>query len=129
MFSHVTVGVNDLARSEAFYTAVFAPLGVVLRDKQDAWCGYAREGEGQAFFFILSPANGDPASVGNGSMAAFNAPDWDCVDAVYAAATSENGSCEGAPGLRTHYHDNYYGAYFRDPDGNKLHVVCHSVEG
>ena len=128
MYSHITVGVSDLARSEQFYTAALAPLGVGLRDKQADWCGYAPPGEGQAFFHILTPLDGRPASAGNGSMAAFVARDRPTVDAVYAAAMANGGTCEGPPGLRPHYHGDYYGAYFRDPDGNKLHAVCHSAE-
>jgi catechol 2,3-dioxygenase-like lactoylglutathione lyase family enzyme len=58
-------------------------------------------------------------------MMAFLAPDRATVDAVYALALSLGGRDEGAPGLRPHYHPHYYGAYFRDPEGNKLALACH----
>ena len=62
---------------------------------------------------------------GNGVTVAFDAPSRAAVDAFHAAALAAGGSDEGPPGIREHYHPNYYGAYVRDPDGNKLCVVCH----
>jgi catechol 2,3-dioxygenase-like lactoylglutathione lyase family enzyme len=59
-------------------------------------------------------------------MVAFAAASRAMVDAAYDAALANGGACEGPPGLRPHYHDNYYGAYFRDPDGNKFCVACHT---
>ena len=64
-------------------------------------------------------------SVGNGITVGLDAPDRAAVDAAHKAGLSAGGKDEGAPGLRTHYHPNYYGAYLRDPDGNKICVVCH----
>jgi catechol 2,3-dioxygenase-like lactoylglutathione lyase family enzyme len=58
-------------------------------------------------------------------MTALLAPSRAAVEAAHAAALANGGRCEGAPGLRPHYHPNYYGAYFRDPDGNKIGVCCH----
>ena len=62
-------------------------------------------------------------------MTAFLANDREAVDAAYAVALANGGTSEGPPGLRPEYHQNYYGAYFRDPDGNKLCVVCHQGPG
>ena len=75
--------------------------------------------------FIVSPFDGGRAAPGNGPHAAFLAPDRAAVDAFHAAALAHGGTDEGTPGLRPHYHANYYGAYVRDPDGNKLQAVSH----
>jgi catechol 2,3-dioxygenase-like lactoylglutathione lyase family enzyme len=80
-------------------------------------------------FWLLSPFDKATASPGNGNHVAFLAPNRAAVDAFHAAALDNGGSDEGAPGLRPHYHANYYGAYVRDPDGNKIQAVCHSAKG
>ena len=79
--------------------------------------------------FIGATFDGKPATCGNGTHVAFLAKDRATVDAFYTAALAQGGSDEGPPGLRAHYHPNYYGAYVRDPDGNKLQAVCHSSKG
>ncbi|WP_233244506.1 VOC family protein, partial [Acidovorax sp. HMWF029] len=76
-------------------------------------------------FLIGRPFDGQPAAPGNGVMNALLAADRATVDAVHALALQHGGRCEGLPGLRPEYHANYYGAYFRDPEGNKLCVCCH----
>jgi len=75
---------------------------------------------------VVRPLDGAAAGAGNGVTVAFAAPTRAAVDAFHAAALAAGASDEGAPGLRPHYHPNYYGAYVRDPDGNKLCAVCHS---
>ena len=67
--------------------------------------------------------NGQPTERGNGWMAALMAPSRAAVDAAHAAALAAGGRDDGAPGPRPHYAPDYYGAYVRDPDGNKLHFV------
>ena len=62
-------------------------------------------------------------------MVAFLAASRALVNQTYQTALAQGGTCEGPPGLRPEYHENYYGAYFRDPDGNKLCVACHTAEG
>jgi lactoylglutathione lyase len=76
---------------------------------------------------IGAPFNHEPHVAGNGQMVAFTAPSRTIVDQAYAVALAHGGSCEGAPGLRPQYHAHYYGAYFRDPDGNKLCVASHNA--
>ncbi len=127
MYSHVTVGTNDIERAMRFYDAVLAPLGLERHKTYRIALGYAPKGFSgiNAPFWILRPYNRKEASAGNGPMAAFAAQTRAAVDAFHAAALANGGTDEGPPGLRTHYHPNYYGAYVRDPDGNKLCAVCH----
>jgi len=66
---------------------------------------------------------------GNGQMVAFSGNSRAVLDSAYNVAIANGGTSEGPPELRPEYHEHYYGAYFRDPDGNKLCVVCHSSEG
>lgn len=123
MFSHVTIGSNDLERSRAFYDAVMKTLGHDRFYTGDEIIGYGEPTGDQTF--VTSPFDGAPASVGNGTHIAFLADDRASVDAFHAAALANGGTDEGAPGPRPHYHKNYYGAYVRDPDGNKLQATCH----
>ena len=126
MFGHVTVGSNDFERSGAFYDAVMATLGHRRGLERDGFISYG-DGSGSRFF-VMRPFDGKPASVGNGTHVAFIAPSRTAVDAFHTAALGAGGTDEGAPGLRPHYHAAYYGAYVRDPDGNKLQAVCHRAE-
>jgi hypothetical protein len=89
--------------------------------------GYGPAG-GRPQLWIVSPLDKSPASVGNGITIGLDAPDRAAVDAAYKAGMSGGAKDEGAPGLRAHYHPNYYGAYLRDLDGNKICVVCHKPE-
>lgn len=127
MFSHVTVGTRDLERSGRFYDAVLVPLGlkrrVVLPDGGPAALCWVSAHASLPRFYVYSQYNGEPATVGNGSMAAFLAPSEAAVDSAYADGLAHGGSAAGAPGPRPHYGDGYYGAYLRDPDGNKIHIV------
>jgi len=127
MFSHINVGITDFERSYAFYSAVMKELGFELKvyQPQGSWAGWAEPGRERPFFFVGLPYDRQPASAGNGGMTAFLARTHETVDRSYAAALRMGGKSEGEPGLRPQYHPNYYGAYFRDPDGNKICVCCH----
>lgn len=129
MLSHVFIGVNDFERAMAFYGPVLARLGLALRFTEAArpWAGWQSPGVARPLFLIGRPFDGQPATPGNGAMNALLAADRPTVDAVHALALRHGGTCEGPPGLRPEYHANYYGAYFRDPDGNKLCVCCHDA--
>jgi catechol 2,3-dioxygenase-like lactoylglutathione lyase family enzyme len=127
MFSHVTVGTNEFARAEAFYDAVMGALGVPVLFKGGRMLAYGEAGGEK--LFVVPPFDGAAARAGNGMHIAFAADDRATVDAFHAAALAGGGTDEGAPGLRPHYHPNYYGAYVRDPDGNKLQAVCHRAQG
>ena len=127
MYSHTTIGANDLVRTQAFYDAVLAPLGLEVRFSGDGMVGYGLPG-GRPQFLIVWPHDGGEPSVGNGAMIALLASRRAQVDACHAAALEQGGRDEGGPGLRPQYHRNYYGAYFRDPDGNKICVCSHHPE-
>ena len=127
MFSHVTVGVGDLDRAARFYDALLAPLGLRQRpvapdDGPPARC-WGDPARHLPRFYAYHPFNRQVASAGNGGMVAFQAASPAQVDAAYAAGMAAGGSDEGRPGERLHYGKGYYGAYLRDPDGNKIHVV------
>ena len=128
MFSHITIGTNDMARAERFYDAIMAVLGhpVLFKAPPQALVWGLPAGEK---LFVVKPYDGQPARAGNGVHAAFKAESRSAVDAFHKAALDHGGSDEGPPGPRPHYHPNYYGAYVRDPDGNKLQAVCHRKGG
>ena len=124
MFSHVTVGTNDLARARRFWVAAMGALDIPLLFETADFIAFGEETGPKTF---VGPAfDGRAAAAGNGGHLAYLARTRTAVDAFHAAALTHGGSDEGAPGLRPHYHANYYGAYVRDPDGNKLQAVCHS---
>lgn len=131
MYSHVTLGTADIARAIAFYDRVLAPLGLArqVSDAQKGYAAYAAAPETTPQFWVLRPIDGRPPGAGNGVTVAFEAASRPTVDTVHAAALAAGGHDEGAPGLRPHYHPDYYGAYMRDPDGNKLCCVCHAPAG
>jgi len=129
MIDHVSVGVTNMRRSKAFYDAALAPLGMapvypVEISGQLVGIGYGTPE--RPTFWVQLPLNGQPASMGNGMHVAFRAETRAAVDAFYLAAMAQGGVEDGAPGLRTEYHPNYYGAFVRDPDGNKMEAVCHA---
>jgi len=129
---HVSVGVKDVARSKAFYDAVLAPLGMTPVMPVDVpgsglvAVGYGDK-PGAPTFWIQSPINRQPASMGNGMHIAFRAPSRQAVDAFYLSALDIGGQDDGKPGLRGEYHPDYYGAFVRDPDGNKIEAVHHGA--
>lgn len=127
MYSHIFIGISDFDRALAFYRPVMQALGLVERfcEPQKPWAGWQSTQGGRPLFLIGRPHDGQPHQPGNGQMTAFLAADRPTVDAVHAAALAHGGRCEGPPGPRPHYHAHYYGAYFRDPDCNKLAVACH----
>lgn len=127
MISHVYVGITDFARSLAFYSEIMAGLGYVRRfsEPEKSWAGWASPAAPRPLFLIGAPYDGRSAVAGNGQMVALLAPSRAAVDRAHAQALALGGRCEGPPGLRPQYHADYYGAYFRDPDGNKLGVCCH----
>jgi catechol 2,3-dioxygenase-like lactoylglutathione lyase family enzyme len=131
LFSHIFVGVKDFDRALAFYRALMPALGVKERfcDRTRPWAGWQSEPGPRPLFLIGAPHDGQAHGVGNGQMVAFLAPTRSVVDEAYAVALASGGVSEGPPGLRPEYHVHYYGAYFRDTEGNKVCVACHSSPG
>ncbi|CAM4031926.1 VOC family protein [Bordetella muralis] len=129
MFSHVFIGVTDFERAMRFYDRLFSVLDIKRRfyDPEVPRVGWNPASGGRPYFVISKPFNG-PHDVGNGQMTAFLASSREQVRQAYTIALAEGGTDEGEPGLRPQYHPDYFGAYFRDPDGNKLCVVCHQPE-
>jgi catechol 2,3-dioxygenase-like lactoylglutathione lyase family enzyme len=116
MIGYVTLGTNDLARAAAFYDKLLAEVGAKRQWEFERGIGWARSADTPTLA-IMKPFDGKPASVGNGVMVSFAAPDQATVQKIHALALSLGGTDEGAPGLRG---DSFYGCYFRDLDGNKL---------
>ena len=108
----------------AFYDAFLAPLGITrfMTAAEGSVAGWERKGE-PGRLFVGTPFDGQPASPGNGSMVGFRAPSREAVVLAHQAGLAHGGRDEGAPGPRTHYGPDYFGAYIRDPEGNKLHAV------
>ena len=127
LLSHVHVGVMDFDRSFAFYSGVMRQLGFVLKFSQPekSWAGWTENNVARPLFLIGRPFDGETANPGNGQMVALLASNRNIVDQAYAWAIENGGANDGAPALRPHYHPDYYGAYFRDPDRNKICVCCH----
>jgi catechol 2,3-dioxygenase-like lactoylglutathione lyase family enzyme len=126
MFLYITLGTNDLSRARPFYAAIMETLGHRLLQDTDGEFGYGPEGAVHPTLYVTLPFDGKPATVGNGSMPALDAPSRAAVDAFHKAALTHGGTDEGAPGLR--YSPTFYSCYVRDPDGNKLSAVCDRAE-
>jgi catechol 2,3-dioxygenase-like lactoylglutathione lyase family enzyme len=132
MFTYVTLGTNDLARAVRFYDAVLAELGLSRCNTSaepdwSEWAGwgtYEQFGLFELALWVCRPQNGKPATAGNGTMVALGAKSWSVVRKAHAAALAIGGASEGEPGLRPQYNPDFYAAYIRDPDGNKLAIVC-----
>jgi catechol 2,3-dioxygenase-like lactoylglutathione lyase family enzyme len=124
-FTHVTVGTNDLEKSRAFYDTVLSTLGWTrkadLGDNGSIW------GADKPSFFVLKPANGQAATVGNGVTVSFEAPNRAAVKAFHETALGLGSPNEGDVGPRP-WNLNAFAAYTRDPDGNKLAVYSFTVE-
>ena len=118
MIGYVTLGTNDLKRAAKFYDAIAKELGVGRFMEMDNFIAWGAPGGG-AGVGLTKPFDGKAASVGNGVMVALAAMDKAQVDRIYKLAMSMGAKDEGGPGARS---DNFYAAYFRDPDGNKLNA-------
>ncbi len=130
MIGYVTVGTNDIERARDFYDAVLAELGGrrVMEFPENGFTLYGN-GRGRPGLADTRPYNGEPAAPGNGTMAALAAETRAQVDSLHATALSLGAAEEGAPGVRGPEGPRaFYGAYFRDLDGNKICVVCHQPE-
>jgi len=119
MLDHVTLKVSGLARSKAFYDAALKPLGIThLYNEAQTFAGYGISPK--AFFWI-----GVSAAPITGAHVALAADNRATVDVFYKAALAAGATDNGKPGLRPHYHENYYAAFVLDPDGHNIEAVCH----
>lgn len=123
MIDHITFGVSNFARSCAWHDAAFGPLGVRRLMSFREAAEVAGYGDDRPWFWIAE----QDATRGKLHVA-IQAESRALVDALYAAALTAGGRDHGAPGLRTHYHPNYYGAFVLDPDGHNIEAICHRPE-
>ena len=125
MIGYVTVGSNDLEKSRNFYDALMPAIGAGrIMEFGDNFTMYGT-GMGKPGFAVCKPYDGNAASAGNGNMASIACDSRAKVDALHAKAMELGGKDEGAPGVRGYEGPQaFYGAYFRDPDGNKLAAFC-----
>lgn len=118
MFTHIMVGANDVPAAKTFYDAVLGALGHGEGNLigEGHGVGYATPG---GFFAAVTPRDGNAPTFANGGTIGFAAPGPEAVDAAHAAGLAAGGTCEGTPGPREMF-PGAYGAYLRDPTGNKL---------
>ncbi|MGQ3671932.1 VOC family protein [Xanthobacter sp. TB0136] len=126
MIGYTMVGTMDLERALRFYDPLFAEIGMdqCWRDAQSASWGDSSNAHAPRFFTGY-PYDGQPFSVGNGTMTAFRVKDAATINRLHELALRNGGTDEGAPGYRPQYGEGFYGAYVRDPDGNKIAFVCY----
>ena len=121
MFDHVGFGVTDYAASKAFFLKALQPLGVTIAMEGPYGVGMGQNGKPSLWMY---QSDEKPAHL----HIAFAAQNRQQVDEFYRAALEAGGKDNGAPGLRPHYHANYYGAFVIGPDGHNVEAVCHKPE-
>lgn len=121
MIGYVTIGALDVEKAMPFYDAVLGAIGYERQFFDGGWAGYGLKGQ-DATTFICPPFDGQAARAGNGVMIAFKGESKEAVQAAHAAALAQGGVDEGAPGSRPADSTSFYGAYMRDPTGNKIAV-------
>ena len=124
MFDHVKFGVSDFAASRQFFLEALAPLGVAVVSEGAPTYGVELCAPGSKASLCLCQTAETPAHL----HVAFRADRREQVDAFYRAALAAGGKDNGPPGLRPHYHPNYYAAFVIGPDGHNIEVVCHEPE-
>jgi len=125
IISHLSLGTNNFQRAVAFYDRVLPTLGC---QKMMEHPGAVAYGKLYPEFWVQEPIDGQPASVGNGTHIAFQAPTKEAVHAFYEAALAAGAIDEGAPGPRPDYGEPYYGCFVRDPDGHKVEACFWDME-
>ena len=132
MLSYLTIGANDISRSERFYTAVLEPLGYEKAEQKDAVAytlpDISDRFNGPCAVYVRKPYDGQEATAGNGSMIAFRVQSHVQVHALHSAGVAAVGTDEGAPGFRAQYIKNFFVGYLRDPLGNKLALFCTATD-
>jgi catechol 2,3-dioxygenase-like lactoylglutathione lyase family enzyme len=135
MIDHLSIGVSDLVRAKRFYDDVLKTIGcaciftVDLPGEGVISHGYGEIGSSHPRFWIGLPEKCDTTcNALGGAHVSFQAKSRADIDAFHAAALNAGGKDNGAPGLRPHYHENFYGAFVFDPDGNKIEACSHHPE-
>jgi catechol 2,3-dioxygenase-like lactoylglutathione lyase family enzyme len=121
MFDHIGLGVSHLAASKAFFLRALQPLGVTVAMEGPYGVGLGRNGKPSLW---LHETTDKPTPL----HLAFVAENREQVHAFHVAALAAGGKDKGAPGLRPHYHPNYYGAFIIGPDGHNVEAVCHKPQ-
>lgn len=121
MLDHLVLKVTDYEKSSRFYKEALAPLGYEVIMELEAGVGFGMQGKP---YFWVTGGERHPS----GLHIAFASPNRKLVDAFHAAALKAGGRDNGPPGIRAHYHPDYYGAFVFDPDGNNIEAVCHKPE-
>jgi len=119
---YVTIGALDSEKSGKFYDAVLGAVGYARAFADGGWIGYGPKGSDKQDVFVCPPFDQKPARAGNGIMIAFKAGSKAEVEAAHKAGLANGGVDEGKPGFRPPEKETFYGAYMRDPTGNKLAV-------
>ena len=131
MIAYVTVGADDIARAQQFYSAFLPALGYGLEVGPEGLSYALPVPPGQSpvlpDFYVKPTFDGHPASAGNGAMVAFEAGSQSQVRALHAAARAAGGEDEGAPGFRASYGPHFYVGYLRDPQGNKIALFSNNL--
>jgi catechol 2,3-dioxygenase-like lactoylglutathione lyase family enzyme len=118
---HVGFNVSDLRVARRFFEQALAPLGITVVAEGEGWAMVGRGGKGSFWFGRFGAS---PGAI----HLAFNAADREQVRRFHAAALAAGGTDNGAPGIRAHYHANYYAAFVIGPDGHNVEAVCHAAE-
>jgi catechol 2,3-dioxygenase-like lactoylglutathione lyase family enzyme len=122
IIDHIGLAVSDYEQSKVFFTQALTPLGIGLVLEVEGWAGFGRNGKPE-FWFGTHSQKQNPMHI------AFLAENRAQVRAFHAAALRAGGTDNGAPGIRTLYHPDYYGAFVIGPDGHNVEAVCHRPEG
>ena len=125
MISHLTLGTNNLEKAEFFYSQILKPIEASLIYKSESVVFYQFP-DSSTKLSITKPYDGQPATVGNGTMLALKLRSVECVQKTHQLAMALGGTCEGEPGPRNE--NAYFGAYFRDLDGNKVAIFYRPEE-
>lgn len=121
IIDHFGIAVSNTEQAKTFYSRALQPLGIGLVLETHGWVGFGRDGKPEFWF-------GQGAEVQRPMHIAFRAATREQVRQFYAAAIAAGAQDNGPPGLRPHYHANYYGAFVIGPDGHNVEAVCHEAE-